>query len=66
MPLRDIPARRHPLRWEQYSRLYDRLSGAADAFSDLGYPDLAAELSAVQARLSAAWDAIARAEQEGR
>ena len=64
--LRDMPRSRHPFRYEQYSKMYDALDAASRRFIDLGYPDLAAEMSAVRARLSQAWDAIFLAEREGR
>lgn len=55
-----------PLRFEEYSRIHDKLAQAADGFAELGYDDLAKELDAVRGRLGQAWDAIAAAEREGR
>ncbi|CCG42110.1 hypothetical protein [Magnetospirillum molischianum] len=66
VPLRDLPRSRFPLTFERYSRLYDQIDAAADRFADLGYSDLAVEMSGVRASLSRAWNAIATAEREGR
>jgi hypothetical protein len=66
MPLRDLPARRFPLRFEKYSKLYDELNIAATRFANLGYDDLAAEMEAVRDRLHRAWNAIMDAERSGR
>lgn len=65
-PLREIPRNRQPLSFETYSALYDKIAVAEERFDDLGLSDLAAEMDAVNTRLTQAWSAITTAEREGR
>jgi len=64
-PLRDLPADKFPLRFEEYSNLYDRLREAASGFANLGYPALAEEVDATRAQLHKAWNAIRDTESAG-
>lgn len=66
MALRDLPKRKFPFHFDDYSKMHDQLDKAAAHFEALGYTDLAEEMEHVRNRLWLAWGAITEAEREGR
>ncbi|MBP2297985.1 hypothetical protein [Azospirillum picis] len=65
-PLLSIKTNRFPLNWKRYSKLYDELEAAAQAFYDLGHADLAEGIDKVRTELKNAWELIAAKERAER